>query len=181
MTEELKGGEDSNRSANPIIHEVSDAARRIVLRNSLAATLSAVFGPAAMLAVGGCAAARPGGGGIGFKGIPASAADALVVPEGYRAEVLYRWGDPVGIAGDMPAFRPDAGDTMRRLRLCHLGGGPVAVAVGVQHAFVGVFVVHHQEGTRTSRRFPQRIEMHAIVMHGGLHRLVGRAIAVADQ
>ena len=112
MTNELRGGEDSNRSANPTIHEVSDPARRVVLKGSLAATLASLFGSASLLSMGGCAAARPGGAGLGFTGIPASRADTLVVPEGYRAEVLYRWGDPVGIPGNMPAFRSDAGNTV---------------------------------------------------------------------
>jgi hypothetical protein len=53
---ELRGGEDSNSGANPTIHEVSDPARRMVLGKSLAATLSAMFRPAAMPVVGGCAA-----------------------------------------------------------------------------------------------------------------------------
>ena len=111
MTEELKGSEDSNRSANPAFEEVSDPARRIVLKGSLATALSALFGSAGLLSIGGCAAARPAGARLGFRGIPASAADTLVVPEGYRADVLYRWGDAVGIAGNMPAFRSDGGNS----------------------------------------------------------------------
>ena len=42
---------------------------------------------------------------IGFKPIAPSTADTVRVPEGYRADVLYAWGDPVS---DGPAFRPDA-------------------------------------------------------------------------
>jgi secreted PhoX family phosphatase len=47
----------------------------------------------------------------GFRPVPASRFDGVVVPPGYRAEVLYRWGDPVGIANAMPAFRPDASNS----------------------------------------------------------------------
>src|SRR5687767_13225528 len=32
---------------------------------------------------------------IGFTGVPISTDDAVVVPEGYVAEVLYAWGDPI--------------------------------------------------------------------------------------
>src|SRR5262245_18511700 len=32
---------------------------------------------------------------LGFQGIPVSAADTVVVPSGYTAEVLIAWGDPV--------------------------------------------------------------------------------------
>lgn len=41
-----------------------------------------------------------------FRGIQTSLADTVVVPEGYIAEVLYRWGDPVD--GVSPVFKPDA-------------------------------------------------------------------------
>jgi uncharacterized protein len=48
---------------------------------------------------------------LGFAPMPVSTADAVAVPPGYRAQVLYRWGDPIGIAGSEPAFRFDAGNT----------------------------------------------------------------------
>jgi hypothetical protein len=48
---------------------------------------------------------------LGFKPVPFSAEDRVIVPEGYTADVLYRWGDPVGIKGQMPAFKPDASNT----------------------------------------------------------------------
>ncbi|MCB1639456.1 MAG: PhoX family phosphatase [Thiothrix sp.] len=41
---------------------------------------------------------------LGFRAVPASRADAVVVPEGYQAEVLISWGDP--IFTDAPAFDP---------------------------------------------------------------------------
>lgn len=44
-----------------------------------------------------------------FKGVAASQRDAVVVPEGYVAEVLYRWGDPIN--GSSPAFKPDASNS----------------------------------------------------------------------
>ena len=37
--------------------------------------------------------------------------DNIVVPPGYRAEVLYRWGDPAGIAGAQPEFRFDGSNS----------------------------------------------------------------------
>lgn len=43
---------------------------------------------------------------LGFTPIPtADLLDEVVVPEGYRAEVFYRWGDPIS---DGPAFNMDA-------------------------------------------------------------------------
>ena len=44
--------EDSNRSANPSIHDVSDPARRTVLRGGLGLAASALYAPF----VAGCAA-----------------------------------------------------------------------------------------------------------------------------
>jgi uncharacterized protein len=96
--------EDSNRSSNPDIHSVSDPARRVVLRGGLAALGLAALSPL----FGGCAA-RPGSAPLlGFKGIAVSSADTLVVPEGYVAAAMAAWGEPVGVAGAMPAWREDA-------------------------------------------------------------------------
>ena len=45
---------------------------------------------------------------LGFKGVPVSTADTVVVPEGHTADVVYAWGDPIA---DGPAFKPDASNT----------------------------------------------------------------------
>ncbi len=45
---------------------------------------------------------------LGFRSVPVSSADTVVVPDGYKAKVLIAWGDPVS-AG--PPFRPDASNT----------------------------------------------------------------------
>ena len=107
MAKDFSTMEDSNTSANPSIHDVSDPARRVVLRGGLGA-LGAMMLPLAGL--GGCATpapeARPG---IGFKGIPTDASpNGLKVPEGYVASVIAAWGEPVGVPGRMPPYRPDA-------------------------------------------------------------------------
>ena len=102
--------EDSNRSTNPSIHDVSDPARRTVLRGGLGLAASALYAPL----VAGCAAAATREAPkallpvIGFKAVPALATDTLVVPEGYIASVIAAWGEPVGVPGNMPAWRGDA-------------------------------------------------------------------------
>jgi secreted PhoX family phosphatase len=114
MAKNFSEMEHSNPSANPTIHEVSDPVRRVWLQGGLAALGGGLLGPAwlAGCASSGAAAdAKALGRKIGFKGVAMAPVDAVVVPEGYQAEVLYRWGDPVGLAGFMPAFKPDASNT----------------------------------------------------------------------
>lgn len=101
--------EDSNRSHRPDIHAVSDPARRTVLRLSMGAAAAAVYGPlvsACASSVNDTAAPR-----LGFQSVPPSRLDSVVVPPGYVARVIAPWGEPVGVPGAMPAWRPDAGNS----------------------------------------------------------------------
>jgi secreted PhoX family phosphatase len=97
--------EDSNRSANPRFDDVSDPARRQWLRLSTGAAAAALYGPL----LGACATGVPPR--LGFRGVPPSSADAVVVPEGYIAQVIAPWGEPVGVPGAMPAWKPDASNS----------------------------------------------------------------------
>lgn len=105
MAKDFADMEDSNRSDNPDIHSVSNPSRRRLMAATGAAGVFAQL-------VAGCAIpidagpARPG-----FKSVPPGVGDTLVVPEGYVAQVLAPWGEPVGMAGNMPAFRADAGNS----------------------------------------------------------------------
>ena len=93
--------EDSNRSANPSIQTVSDPVRRTVLHLSMGAAAAALYGPfLAACASGPAPAAR-----LGFRSVPPSRLDDVVVPPGYEARVIAPWGEPVGVAGAMPAWR----------------------------------------------------------------------------
>ena len=118
MVKDFDAMEDSNRSGNANIHEVIAASRRTLLKGGVAASLLAVLAPLA-----GCAAGRVSGPKIGFKGIPVGMGDALVVPEGYVATPLARWGEPVGMAGNMPAFRMDGSNS----------AADQAVQIGMHH------------------------------------------------
>ena len=116
MSKDFSLMEDSNRSPNLSIHDVSDPARRQVLRGGLGALASSFLAP--LSAVGGAAAltgcASLGMGfaaKIGFKSVAISTADAISVPEGYAAHVIAPWGDPVGIAGQNYAFKDNASNT----------------------------------------------------------------------
>jgi secreted PhoX family phosphatase len=107
MAKDFSRMEDSNRSSNPSIHDISAPSRRTVLRGGLGAAMGGLLAPLA-----GCAlpAARPGGL-LGFRSVPLSSADRVTVPEGYIAEVIAPWGEPVGLSGENPAFRDDASNT----------------------------------------------------------------------
>ncbi|MCE9659776.1 MAG: PhoX family phosphatase [Burkholderiales bacterium] len=118
MAKDFEAMEDSNRSPNPSIHEVSDPARRVILRGGLGAAFAPLLAPlGGAAALGGCAlpggeaVAGASGPRIGFASVPASAADRVTVPPGYSATPFMPWGEPVGIAGAMPAFRHDAGNS----------------------------------------------------------------------
>ena len=100
--------EDSNRSSNPSIHDLSDPKRRLLLQGSLGASLAALLSGCAAQAVGSGSASTPV---LGFSGLPASASDRVVVAPGYTATPLAAWGEPVGAAGPMPAFEFDAGNS----------------------------------------------------------------------
>ncbi|MGH7386384.1 MAG: PhoX family protein, partial [Candidatus Rokuibacteriota bacterium] len=99
------------------------------------------------------ACARPGGPGaavaqtplIGFTGVPVSTADALVVPPGYVAQVLYAWGDPIS---DGPAFRPDASnsvaDQLRQAGMHHDGMHFFPLPAGRVGSSHGLLAINHE-------------------------------------
>lgn len=104
----------SNLSANPAFSKVLDLAvsRRKLLQGS-AAVGAATLAPLGLLASGNAAAANrlPRAGMLGFQSVPFSTTDEVIVPPGYSARALYRWGDAVGIAGKMPAFKKDGSNS----------------------------------------------------------------------
>lgn len=120
MAKDFDTMEDSNPSSNPSIHEVSGPARRMVLRLSAGIGAGSFFG-----ALAGCAPSaspaspkavvdsRPAtaSAALAFSAVPSSTADKVGVPAGYTATPLAAWGEPVGIAGQMPAWKPDASNS----------------------------------------------------------------------
>ncbi|MDN3576497.1 PhoX family phosphatase [Chitinimonas viridis] len=107
----------SNGSDNPSLSQLIDAhlSRRTVLAGGASLSAAGLF--AGLLPMQAQAAkpvlpAMPRKAtALGFQSVPFSNADKVVVPDGYTAEVLYAWGDPVGIKGNMPAFKHDASNS----------------------------------------------------------------------
>lgn len=100
-----------NTSANQTFADVLEAraSRREVLMGGLAAAVTAVFastpGGRALAATDPAAGGLQSTGLLGFKPVPTSEADTVVVPDGYRVDVLVPWGTPLDGSG---AFAQDA-------------------------------------------------------------------------
>ena len=114
MAKDFSTMEDSNRSSNPSIHDVSLLERRTVLKFGAGAGLASVLSP--LLSACASSAVNTGpaftGPAMGFKGVPIDSVDRFVVPNGYVANALAQWGEPVGIAGNMPIFKIDGSNSV---------------------------------------------------------------------
>ncbi len=105
--------ENSNTSGNPSFDEVlaGRLGRRQILQAAIAASGAGLVTAttAATPAPGATPGAKAGGQTLlGFKAVPKSIADKVLVPEGYTAQVIYALGDPLD--KDTPAFRNDGSD-----------------------------------------------------------------------
>lgn len=96
--------------------------------------------PLLALPLGGCATGGRGAGSLGFTAITAATDDAVRVPQGYRATVLYAWGDPVGHPAGSPSFKPDASNS----------ADDQALQAGMHHDGIHYFPLPH--GSENSRR-----------------------------
>ena len=147
MAKDFDTMEDSNRSANLPLKSVSDPARRVWLQGGLGAALAAAFGPLAA-GLSGCATPAAAGPKLGFTAVPPSRADTVVVPPGYTAQVIAPWGEPVGIAGAMPAWRPDASnsaaDQALQLGMHHDGLHFYPLGSGADGSRRGLLVMNHE-------------------------------------
>ncbi|RKZ81014.1 MAG: PhoX family phosphatase [Gammaproteobacteria bacterium] len=83
---------------------------------------------------------------LGFKAVPtAHLVDDVVVPEGYRAEVFFRWGDDVS---DEPRFKMDASNTaaeqMQQAGMHHDAIQFYPLPRGSDNAKHGLLVMNHE-------------------------------------
>ena len=111
--------------------------RREVLASGVAAALTAVFG-----------CASPSRTPFAFKSIALSREDTLVVPEGYRTDVLFAWGDPVGSEAGSPAFRFDASNSAQEQALQagmhHDGMQYFPLPYGSTNSSRGLLAINHE-------------------------------------
>lgn len=108
MAKDFSEMELSNDSSNSSIHTQSELSRRQVVSGGLAVWMATLFGGASSLAQ---AASPQAISSLGFKGVAPDSLDRLVVPEGYSAHTLAPWGEAVGVAGNMPAWKSDASNS----------------------------------------------------------------------
>ena len=97
----------SNTSANPTMYDITmaRASRRGFLIGGLATIATGLFG-AGLTPRAALAQTTASSGLLGFTAIPVSFDDKVLVPAGYKVQVLAPWGTP--ILGDMPAFTSGA-------------------------------------------------------------------------
>ena len=143
----------SNTCNNPVLSDVLDArfSRRTLLKGSGAMGLAGLFSGSFMtLAEAAQSSKMPDmtQAVLGFKPVPFGFEDKVVVPEGYVAEVLYAWGDPVGIKGKMPAFKQDASNTAAEQALQagmhHDGMSYFPLPMGATGSRSGLLAMNHE-------------------------------------
>ncbi len=143
MSKDLSLNECRNTSGNPTLDEVSRPERRTLLQLGLGAAMATLFAPG----LAGCAGAASSSPAprIGFRSLPASRADAALVADGYVAQPLAPWGEPVGVAGAMPPWRRDvthsAADQALQMGMHHDGLQFYALAGSSSH---GLLVSNHE-------------------------------------
>ncbi|MCP9759050.1 DUF839 domain-containing protein, partial [Aquitalea sp. S1-19] len=137
--------ECSNESGNPAFSAVLDArlSRRSVLQAGGAAGVAGLL-PALVQAAP--MSEKPAV--LGFAPVPFSVEDRVVVPQGYVADVLYAWGDQVGIKGMSPAFKPDASNSAAEQEvqagMHHDGMAFFPLPQGSQAAKHGLLAINHE-------------------------------------
>ena len=102
-----------------------------------------------------------GGAKLGFKGIAPGAGDALVVPPGYVATALAAWGEPIGIPGNMPAFRFDgsnsAADQAVQMGMHHDGVAYFALDGSSSHGLIALNHEYTDDGQLLRQHLAERI------------------------
>jgi uncharacterized protein len=141
--------EGSNTSGNPALSDMiaTRLSRRSVLDGGLKAGALATLGATAETFNAAPAAAQgmPGPA-LGFTAVPTSQADAFVVPQGYTAEVLIPWGQPLMSNG--PAWKKDASNTAaeqeQQLGMHHDGMHYFPLLPGPRGNYRGLLVLNHE-------------------------------------
>jgi uncharacterized protein len=144
--------DNPNPTPNPTLGEIVDAriSRRALLQGSLVAAAAGFLGGTGTgflrPATAGASPRRRRSPLLGFEPVAPSTADALVVADGYTAEVLIPWGTPLLSTG--PAWRKDASNTAaeqaQQIGMHHDGMHFFASGPGPAGSRSGLLVVNHE-------------------------------------
>lgn len=172
-----------NVPAVPTFEEVLLARlnRRQVLQGSIAGAVAGVFG----VSLTGCGGSdsdddddgRSNTSLLGFKAVPVSDADEVIVPEGYTARVLIPWGTP--ITGSFPAYAGDGTNTAdeqaQQIGMNHdgmhyfpLNGSSEDGIIAINHEYVNVGPLHpngpeaNADGSRPTEQVAKEMTAHGI-------------------
>jgi secreted PhoX family phosphatase len=195
-------GEPHNLTANPTMGEIISRrfSRRSVLKGALAASaISATVSPLALLAADQAKAAAQSV--FSFPELEAGVDTDHHVAEGYEADVLLRWGDP--LFADSPAFDPKAQSAASQKRQFGYNNdflGYVPLDGSAEHGlllvnheytdpqlmFPGIATIVEKEGKKVIETEPLSREQVDIEMaaHGGtiveIRKVDGKWQAVTD-
>jgi secreted PhoX family phosphatase len=194
-----------NASANRNFYQVIDArvARRSFLMGGLATVATGLIG-GSLTATAARAQGRSSL--IGFKPVPVSYADTVVVPEGYSVRVLAPTGTP--ISGGLPAFRPGANtgaEQEHQIGQCHDGmhffpidGSSSDGLIAVNHEYIeprflhaakdgyrgvahgGNSVVYGADGRRDDDEVRMEMAAHGVSIYRATKQADGSWAVVAD-
>ncbi|MEP2615649.1 alkaline phosphatase PhoX, partial [Marinobacter alexandrii] len=152
-----------NQTSNSPFHDVLAARlkRRAVMKGTVGAALASIMG---MTLVGCDSDDDDDGTGtaagvqteLGFKAVPVSSANQVVVPEGYSAKAFLPWGTP--ITGSYPEFRADASNT----------GAEQEQQVGMHHDGMHFFPIDQKTGSNSSTE-GLLVMNHEYINQGALH------------
>ena len=124
----------------PLQQPGSYLSRRSVLQLGSLAGLTALVG-----AVPGCAVLTNSAPALGFKAVPLSDTDAVIVPVGYTARVLFAWGDPIS---NGPPFKPDAsnsaGEQAQQAGMHHDGMHFFPLPRASKNSIHGLLAINHE-------------------------------------
>jgi hypothetical protein len=106
-----------NVSNNRVFRGILNARldRRNVLLGSLAAAVAGYFGSSIFRMAPPSAHAAAPAGLLGFAAIKTSQADTVIVPPGYRTQVILPWGEP--LTGGYPAYSLDASGADQEMQI----------------------------------------------------------------
>ena len=122
--------------------------RRNVLKSGAGLAALSIFGLNACGSDGSVAATTPANTEVAFAAAAASSGDTVVVPDGYVAEILYRWGDPC-VAGS-PEFAGDLSETSTQAEQQSgdnhdaINFFPFRNADGSERSDVGLLCINHE-------------------------------------